>query len=213
MTTMSITRALAELKRLDDRISKAIAGSAFVSVSVGLDTQMKVHGSTGTTVAQAKTMIQSAFDTVDSLLKQRAAIKAKIVKSNAVTMVKIGAIECTIAEAIEMKKSVELKRNLVNMMKRQQTQSQSAVAQLNAQLEAAIDSNLKTIYGSDKAKVDSASFDLVAKPQKAAKEAALIDPMNIVDRITKLEEEISLVDTELDFTLSEVNAKTTIEVE
>lgn len=210
MNTMSVTRALAELKRLDDRIARATSAGMFVTVSVGKDAQMKVNDTAGLSVDQAKAKIQSSFDTVNSLFKERAAIKAAIVKSNAVTTVKIGSIEVTVAEAIEMKRSIDSKRNLLNVMRLQQTRAQGLVSQLNAKLEQDIDSNLKTIYGSDKSKVDAGSYDLIAKPQKAMKEAALIDPVNIVEKIAALEEEISLVDTELDFTLSEVNAKTTI---
>lgn len=210
MTTMSVTRALAELKRIDDRISRATGAGIFVTVSVGKDAQMKVNDTAGMSVDQAKAKIQSSFDTVNSLFKERATIKAAIVKSNAVTTVKIGLIEVTVAEAIEMKRSIDSKRTLLNVMRLQQTRAQGVVSQLNAKLEQDIDSNLKTIYGSDKSKVDASSYDLIAKPQKAAKEAALIDPVNVVEKIAALEEEISLVDTELDFTLSEVNAKTEI---
>jgi hypothetical protein len=52
----------------------------------------------------------------------------------------------------------------------------------------------------------------VAKPQRNLKEAALLDPMKIADKIKALEDEISLIKTELDYALSEVNAKTEIEV-
>lgn len=210
MNTMSVTRALAELKRIDDRIARAAGAGMFVTVSVGKDAQMKVNDTAGLSVDQAKAKIQSSFDTVNSLFKERAALKAAIVKSNAATTVKIGPLEVTVAEAIEMKRSIDSKRNLLNVMRLQQTRAQGVVAQLNAKLEQDIDSNLKTIYGSDKSKVDAGSYDLIAKPQKAMKEAALIDPVNIVEKIAALEEEISLVDTELDFTLSEVNAKTNI---
>lgn len=55
-------------------------------------------------------------------------------------------------------------------------------------------------------------FEAIAKPQREQKEASLIDPIKINDLIKSLEEEISLVETELDFTLSESNAKTEIEI-
>lgn len=212
MTKMTVTRALAELKRLDDRIARAISDGVFVNVAVGKEANQKVNGASGVSVDQAKSQIQSSFDTLDSLFKARSAIKAAVVKSNATTTVKLGNVEVTVAEAIELKRSIENKRTLLNVLRRAQTMAQNTVATLNAKLEQDIDSNLKTIYGSEKSKVDSGSFDLIAKPQKALKEASLIDPVDIVAKIKALEEEISLVDTELDFTLSEINAKTEIEV-
>lgn len=211
MQTMSVTRALAELKRIDDRIARATNDGVFVAVSVGTGSNMKVNGATGTSVEQIKSRIQSSFDTIADLFKTRSAIKAALVKSNATTMVKVGVIECTVAEAIEMKRSVASKVNLVAQMKRQQHSAQSVIATLNAKLEADIDSNLKTVYGSDKGKVDPATFDAISKPQKALKEAALIDPVDIVVEIGSFEEEISLIETELDYTLSSSNAMTNIQ--
>lgn len=208
-TTMSVTRALAELKRLDDRITRAVSGSSYIGISVGTGSQMKV-ASQNTTVEQLVSSIQSAYDSVTSLFAQRSAIKAAIVKSNAAVTVNLGGRVLTVAEAIELKQSIATKRSLLAVLQRQQTAANAGVATLNAAVEAAIDSNLKTVYGSDKSKVDKETYDLIAKPQKAAKEAALVDPLNLVEKIKAIEEEVSLVDTELDFTLSEINAKTDI---
>jgi hypothetical protein len=211
-TTLSVTRALAELKRLDDRITRAIGGGVFIGLTVGTGTQTKVQNNPNITSEQLKGAIQGAFDSVTELFNQRAAIKAAIVKSNANTTVTLGNKTLTVAEAIELKQSINTKRTLVTHLQRQYTNAQTAVATLNAALEAAIDSNLKTIYGSEKGKNDKDTYDLIANPQKAAKAPALVDPLNLAEKIKEIEEEISLVDTELDFTLSEVNAKTTIVV-
>jgi ribosomal protein L17 len=210
--TMEVSRALAELKRLDDKITRAISSSTFVGVQVGLNDKAQVHNAKGTTVDQLKATIQGAYDSVTELFNQRSKIKAAIVKSNAVTLVKVGAVEMTVAEAIELKRSIENKRNLLNIMKKQSASAQQVIAQLDATLEAAIDSNLKTLYGSDKTKQDKDAYDFVAKPQRDTKAPSLIDPIKLVDKIALVEEEVSLVDTELDFTLSISNAKTLIEV-
>jgi len=211
-TTMSVTRALAELKRLDDRINRAVSQGIYVGVSVGTGSQIKVHNS-NQNLEQTNSAIQSSYDSVTNLFKQRAAIKAAIVKSNATVTVNLGGRILTVAEAIELKQSIATKRSFLSVLQRQQTAANTSVATLNAQVEAAIDSNLKTVYGSDKSKVDKETYDLIAKPQKAAKEAALVDPLNLSEKIKAIEEEISLVDTELDFTLSEVNAKTDITID
>jgi hypothetical protein len=212
MTKMSVTRALAELKRLDDRILRASSDGVFVAVGVGKDANQTVSGLSGTSVAQITAKIQGSYDTLTTMFKQRSDIKRAIVLSNAKTLVKLGTVEVTVAEAIEMKRSVESKRTLMAVLKRASTVAQNSVTQLNTALDAAIEANLKAVYGSDKAKMDENAHAMISKPQKAMKEASLIDPMKIAEKIAQLEEEISLVDTELDFTLSEVNAKTDIEV-
>ena len=207
--TISVTRALAELKRIEDRITRAQNDGAFVGVTVGRGSAMKVFNS-NLSVEETKSKIQSSFDLIDSLLKQRSAIKAAIVLSNATTKVKIGAFEVSVAEAIEMKKTVAQKRQILTNLMCLLAQANTVVSNQNAKLDADIERNVAAIYSSDKTKVDKESYETVAVPQRAQKEANLLDPANIAQKIEQLKEEISLIDTELDFTLSEVNAKTEI---
>ena len=212
MNKMSVTRALAELKRLDGRLNcMAIDQSIFVSVAVGRGDKQKVLG-VSDTVQNVVSQIQSNRDRVNSMIEMRAKIKSAVVASNAATKVKLGTREMTVAEAIELKKSIDIKRNMLATYRRQVIQANALVAKQNAALEAQIETNLATIYGNEKGKVDASMFEAIAKPQREQKEASLIDPIKINDLIKSLEEEISLVETELDFTLSEINAKTEIEV-
>ena len=209
---ISITRALAELKRLDDRLNRMTTDqSIFVSVAVGQGDKQKVLG-VSDTVQNVVSQIQSNRDRVNSMIEQRAKIKAAVVASNAATKVTLGTREMTVAEAIELKKSIDVKRNMLSTYRRQVIQANALVAKQNAALEAQIETNLATIYGNEKGKVDASMFEAIAKPQREQKEASLIDPIKINDLIKSLEEEISLVETELDFTLSEQNAKTEIEI-
>lgn len=211
MQSMSVTRALATLKQIDDKIQRVIQEGTFVYVTIGKNTSQKLYDNTGT-IDQTKSKIQESFDKVADLMTTRAKIKAAIVKSNAVTLVKILGTEVTVAEAIEMKATVNMKRSLLSTMKMQYTKCNNLVNQLNTKLDETIELNLKTIYGSDKGKVDPSVYESIAKPQREQKEANLLDPMNISKKIESLEEQISAIDTELDFALSEVNAKTEITV-
>ena len=212
MNKMSVTRALAELKRLDDRLNRMTTDqSIFVSVAVGQGDKQKVLG-VSDTVQNVVAQIQSNRDRVNSMIEMRAKIKAAVVASNAATKVKLGSREMTVAEAIELKKSIDVKRNMLATYRRQVIQANALVAKQNAALEAQIETNLATIYGNEKGKVDASMFEAIAKPQREQKEASLIDPIKINDLIKSLEDEISLVETELDFTLSESNAKTEIEI-
>lgn len=212
MQKMSITRALAELKRIDDRITHAQSGEAvFVGISVGLGENMKPLNAQGG-VDMVKSKIQASFDAINALFVKREAIKAAIVKSNAVTVVSLGSKTLTVAEAIELKRSIQSKKDFRQVLQNQYRLALAKVNELNGQLEATIESNLKSVYGSDKSKQDASTYDVIAKPQRTLKEAALIDQADILKVIASLGEEISLVETELDFTLSEINARTEIEV-
>lgn len=212
MEKMSVTRGLAELKRLDDRIARASREGVFVAVTVGKNTSQKVF-EVAMTVDTAKAKIQSSFDTLASLFDLRANLKAAIVKSNAVTTINILGREVTVAEAIEMKTSVVNKKSLLQIMQQQYTKCNNTVTLLNAKLDEAIETNLKTIYGADKSKADPLAYESIAKPQREQKEASLLDPKDVVKKIADLTEEISVIETELDFSLSEQNARTMIEVD
>lgn len=211
VTKMSVTRALAELKRIDDRVNRLTNESVFVGVTIGAGQKAKMI-SGNETPAQAAQKMQSAMDKIQSEIQTRAKLKAAIVASNARTMITLGDRTMSVAEAIELKKSVVLKEQLKLTLQRQLNQVNSLVKQQNDKLESQIEQNLATIYGSDKSKIDASTFDMVAKPQREAKEAALLDPLKIADRIEELTEEISQISTELDFLLSESNSRTEIEV-
>jgi Tfp pilus assembly protein FimV len=209
MEKMSVTRALAELKRLDERIQKAL-NNQFVDVSVGKGEHKRSANRENIHVAESR--IQSNKDTLMSMFDKRNKIKAAVVKSNALTMVLLGGEVISVAEAIERKRSIELKRQLSVSLKSQFKRVTDIVTTLNEKVDQTIELNLATIYGNDKGKVDPSMYAAIAEPQKAQKEAALIDPAKVQQWIEKLDDEISLIDTELDFLLSEINAKTEIEV-
>lgn len=209
---MSVTRALVELKRFEERITRAINEGLFVTSTVGLEANRKVNG-LNKTVAETSQMIQGSFDKVDSLIKNRAAVKAAIVKSNAATKVNILNQEMTVAEAIELKSTVNLRSLYLNQIRTQLQRARLTVDAANKALEESIDKLLTTAYGNEKGKVESAQFDAISAPQRRQRQAELLDPVGVESRIEKLQEEISQINSEIDFALSESNARTEIEVE
>lgn len=208
---MSITRALVELKKLNDRINTAIQSGKFISRTVGKNTNAKLAEGLGT-VDQMKAKIQASFDAVDSLIANRERIKAAIVLSNATTMVQVLGRTITVAEAIELKSTVALRQSYLTLMRTQLMRETASVNSVNIALDATIEASLNAIYGSEKSKIDENTYKSVAGPQKEQKEAALLDPCKIEDRIVKLTEEIEELSSSLDFTLSESNARTIVEV-
>jgi len=209
METMSVSRALAEVKRIDSRIQHAIQEGLFVAVTIGKNSTQKLHEST-LTIEAAKSKIQESFDKLNSMFNTREKLKAALVKSNATTFVTVMNKQITVAEAIEMKTSIASRKSLLVVLKQQLQMATRAVGALNNKLDEFIELNLKTVYGSDKFKSDPAAYESVAKPQREVKEAALLDPKNISKKIEEYTEEISLVETELDYILSTSNATTII---
>jgi len=211
MEQMSVTRGLVELKRLDARIKSAVLSGQFVGRTVGKNNFRKVVG-VADSVEAVSAKIQSSFDSVDSLIANRERIKSAIVLSNATTQVTVLGRGMTVAEAIELKSSVDYRQAYLNQLRQQLTRESVEVEKANAALDATIEVSLNNIYGAEKSKIAEDTYASVANPQKNQKEAALLDPMGISARIQKLTEDISNIESELDFTLSESNARTMISV-
>ena len=83
--TMTIHRALVELKTIDSRIIKKIDCAKFcISAKAGA----KKLGAV--TVDEFKTSAQASYDSAMDLINRRNAIKAAVSKSNAVTEISVG---------------------------------------------------------------------------------------------------------------------------
>jgi hypothetical protein len=209
---ISITRALVELKRFDQRIAQALTSGKFVDRTVGRGNKRKVPFSNAS-IADTEAAIRGSYDKVDQLIKNRAAMKSKIVLSNATVNVTVLGTEMTVAEAIELKSSVSSRQHYVNVLRAQLLQNRQVIEVDNAKLQTQIDTSLNSIYGTEKAKIDAAMVAQVADPQRDLLESELLDPVGIEKRIEKLQEEISEIMSEIDFVLSEANARTEIEVD
>ena len=96
--TMTIHKALAELKILDDRIDGAILDAKFVTTKK--NNQAKVHGKT---VKEFGDNAGSSYSKITDLIRRRNAIKGAVNVSNANTIVKVGEKSYTVVEAIDKK--------------------------------------------------------------------------------------------------------------
>lgn len=211
-TRMSITRALVELKRYDQKIAQALQTGNFVARTVGRSEKRKVPFSTASVSDVAKE-ITASYDKVNQLIKNRAAVKAAIVLSNANTKVKLLSTEMSVAEAIELKSSVAHRTQFLQTLRQQLASTRQVVDSDNAKLQAKVDASLNAIYSTEKSKATPEMVAAVTNPQLDMYECALLDPADIAGKIEKLVAEVNEITSELDFTLSEINAKTEIEIE
>lgn len=203
MTQISVTRALAQVKSLNDRIQRGTAAQ-FIAVSVG----GKISGKAS--VQEAEQIMASNLQSVQALIAQRTALKSAIVRSNAVTTVMIAGKRMTVAEAIERKSSIILEQALLQQLRGQQSQAVASVERVNVDVRQRIDALLAQTYGRD-VKINEGDAQAVAAPYEERHKGALVDPNKLDTVITKLQEELDSFLLEVDFALSEVNAKTLIE--
>ncbi|MDB5097682.1 MAG: My1 [Cyanobacteria bacterium RYN_339] len=207
--TISLTRALAEVKTLEDRIQKAILTAKFIDV---------VQGAADTPVDRAfrskeelASRIQGDFQSIEALAARRAAMKAAITKANVVTLVKVGERTLTIADAVALKQSLFIHTMLLEAMKQSQLQGTRQVEVLAKQLDEKIERLVQNSF-QNVSKVSEEQFQSVRKPQADAFEPKLLDPLRLNDKIRALEEQLDDIQLNLDFALSEVNARTDVEI-
>lgn len=209
---ISVTRALVELKRSEDVINRATTEGLFIAQTVGMDQNRKVLQSQDS-VQVTTDKIVASFQKVEQAIANRAALKSAIVLSNATTIVQLGGKSMTVAEAIELKSSVQFKRLLLNVLRQRKNSAETNVFTSNNLVDELIQKHLTSVYGAEKSKISDETVKAIADPQYATKKAALLDPCTIAKKIEELQEEISVIESELDFVLSESNAKTEITVE
>lgn len=212
MTYISITRALSELKRYDSRITAAIVEGTYAVVMVGKGQHAKFENSIAKSKEEVEEKIQSSYDKVDALIKNRQSLKNAIVKSNAETTVKILDSYYSVAEAIELRGQAHILETYLNKVRQSLAVADQAAQTKNTSMVTEIDKQLTTLLGSDKNSRNNEDVQLLIDRQKNLKEAEVIAGCTRT-RIEEMQEKLSKFTTEIDFALSESNAKTTIAVD
>lgn len=204
MTQISITRALAQKKALNDRIARS-TNTAFITTLTG-----GKHAS-GASLEELSRTATGNFQSVQDLIAQRARLASAIVKSNAVATVVINGITMTVAEAIERKGSIQLEQTLLQQMRSQLAQATQAVERGNIQVTQRLDQMLQGLTTKDR-KVDEAEVAAIREPFLKGNQLSLLDPNGLQSQIDKLQASIDGFILEVDYALSEVNAITKIDV-
>lgn len=212
MTTekMTVHKALAELKLLDHRIKKAIEEGIYCVANkhsndkiggIPLDDYIKI--------------MQGGYDKATNLINRRKAIKRAVVLSNAVTKVSVADVECTVAEAIEMKNhGIEFDKTLMNAMRKHYNAAQMQIKQENGKgLEERAEQYVTAIYGQKEGKTNTADIEKVKSDFLTSNQYELVDPLRVLDKIEDLEKKINDFMAEVDSALSVSNALTEITIE
>jgi len=202
-STFSITRALAELKLLDKRITKHIEEAYFVRAVSKKDRTFDEKEFERSSQSQ----LQSIFD----LIQRRNKIKRAIILSNSVTSVTINSERMTVAEAIDLKQSLPMRKALLVKIKQCREQAKTMVDTSNSRMESDLQNLLVASFGKS-AQTNSNDVENISKPFREANQSRLLDPINCSSVISKLEKDIEEYEREADFTLSESNALTMITV-
>lgn len=202
---MTVHQGLAELKLLDNRIRRGI-NQNFIGIKQNKADKVN---STNLSKEDFETEVKANFDSVTALIARRQAIKNAITMSNAVTKVTIAEKEMTVATAIELKQTIDYKKQLIIEMQRQYNSKMTSLKNKNEDNEYKIQNEMSAI-----AKADNKEF--IDQYRKSIEEKflwVLIDPLVLKTKIEELTKEVEEFENNVDFILSTSNATTTIEID
>ena len=207
--TMTIHKALAELKILESRIMKTVGDGTYCVANKHSNEKIN-----GVSVEEYKKVMQGAYDKAVDLITRYKAIKKAITLSNAKTVVKIGEEEYTVAEAIWMKNhGVEFDELLLDELREQYNKAQAKILKQNGNdLEQRAEQYVVGIYGSKEGKTNTDDFEKTKQDFITSQTFELVDPIGILEKIEALEEKISVFKAEVDAVLSTSNALTVVEI-
>jgi hypothetical protein len=197
---ISVTQALSELKLLRKRIESVTDGAVFTTLKKANDMIDATKFST-----QATASYQSFKD----LVARYNGLKSAIVISNATTKVTIGGTEYSVAVAVERKRSIELEKGLLNVMRRQHTATKAEYERHQQMEQQRVERLLTTELAKD-AKTNVEVVQQLTTTFLAQNKATVLDPLDLSEKIDALSKSIEEFETQVDYTLSESNGRTLI---
>ncbi len=203
---ISITRALTELKTYDSRINKLIAGTSFILCKTK-KTNYNVQEN------EFYKSVQSTYQSINDLIRQRDRLRANILKSNSITIVKIGSDNMTVAEAIERKKTIQYYKTLLATLRNQRATATRDSEAHRDRVQSKIDESCKMIFSSKDAttKIDSSAIKTISDGMWQNDPVDIYDPIKLDKEIEQIDQMITIFESNVDFVLSESNAMTLIE--
>ena len=211
MRKLTITRALAEVKLLENKITKKISEMNVVGLkSNSSDLVKNANKSPDDFKRDGKAEYQSIWD----LISLRDEIKRKIIQSNATTKVVCGESRYTVAELIERKNSISYEKSLLDKLKREKLTIDQKLEEENEKVERDAQ-RLKDMYignSKDNNKNLVEQAEAIYKSHIDSNKYSVIDSITILREIDKLSKILDDFLMEVDFSLSESNAKTEITV-
>lgn len=209
MRTLTITRALCELKLLKKRHQKQLIND-FNLIAVKHGSKLKSPYSSYKE-EDFEAGIDPTLQSIEKLESMIFEIKSKIEESNSKTIVKIGSKEMTVRDAIIMKDLISLKSERLSRMKSSLELARNSYESALRENQASIDRQLSDLSSKSSGKVDPDAEKSITNTVNALYEVKFIDH-GLSEKIKKLETEIEDFTSNVDFALSESNSITTIEV-
>ena len=204
MATMTIHRALGEIKLYDKKIVDLLDKDFVLASKKRL---AKIHG---VDVEKYKEEMKANLQSLRALMRNRQTLKSAIAKSNETTEVTIGGETMTVLDAIERKNFMNMRMSVVNTLKSQFNRADREVRMYEDNLQANLENYIKN---TTKELNNRDLIDSLTESYKSLNEVVMIDPSNLRLVIEEMTKENDQFNTEVDYVLSDSNSNTTIEVD
>lgn len=205
---MSITRALAECKLIEKRITKKTNEYTPIVIQKGND---NIPGFGEKNKFEKYSL--SEYISICDLIKRRMNIKKAIIKSNLEVIININDESMTIAEAIDFKNIIFLWDQLYTKLRQENISNNDKFDQIMSSVNQRLDNLLIANLNKDKSKIKPDEMESISKPFMERNAPKIVDPISITEKITYLEQKINDFRLNIDFILSESNSKTLIKID
>lgn len=204
---MTLTRLLNEIKLAKARLEKKQNEDVkyFDVMSGG---KLKTYNSE----ADMKSTVTAHFQSIKDLTNLIDKYKSLLLNANNTTKVTIKGKEYTISEAIAKKEMVIGEQSFVRTIRRQLQQSELSVQNANNQAESNVNETIKNKLSQGDKKTDATEFEVVVKFLRENSKSTLIDAGGAKKYLEDKELEIEEFLSDIDFSLSEINSKTEVEI-
>lgn len=204
---ITIHRALSELKLINKKIATGLTQQVIGSK---VKNEAEVMGMT---LVDFEAKLVGNLQSIRKLIENKSKLKAAIEKSNAEVMVKINGVDMTVTEALTIKNHTltDLK-DLHTTLKKLHFSFNDNVNRLNQDIKTKADQYALSMFQG----VSSISTDKVANVKMeyiSSREYEVVDPNKLVEVIDTIEKQIDGFTNEIDYVLSESNARATITIE
>ena len=197
--TLTVTRALAELKTIEKRKEKLTLNTTFIGTRT-----------TGQAWKDFQPEAKANWQAINDLQNRYNDIKFAIIRSNANTRVSVAGMDLTIAEVIVMKECMKQKKSLLVALRQQRENVKHRVESHERDVQKQLDRLLDGLCKNQEGNKDEVQIKNVSESYRKNNRCEVVDPINIDKEIERLDKFIDDFNGEVDFVLSESNALTKI---
>jgi len=204
--TMTLTRALATIKQLDKQIQNDIGLLAPCSFTIN----SKLDYDYSKTPEEFIVQYKSARQSITAKQRNQEIIKQALHKANIETKFTLGGVIYTIASALTTKANLPVTERIISQLLSQLQRTNDKVERIEQDVEKKVQQQLNS-QGSNSQK----SKDYIESTKKDFEKLYGPVPVNLVEtleEVKKMQSDVQKFKSEIDMTLSEVNASTFITV-